>query len=62
MKKYSGIATMYFKLNAQRRSILIGRAAMKSNRFARMLKRQNPIWTYIFRKNRLARMGGSAPK
>lgn len=33
-RKYSGIATRYFKLRVQRRTILIGSAAMNSSRLA----------------------------
>ena len=42
-RKYSGMATMYFKSTDQRRTILIGSAAIQRNRFASTIKRMNPM-------------------
>ena len=53
---------MYFRLSTHRMTILMGKAAMKSKRFAMMLKRMKPMELYILRKTVLARIGGKAAK
>ena len=60
LKKYSGMNTMYFRLNVQRSTILIGSDAMNWISVTSMMKRTKPILMKKRRKTVLASSGGSS--
>src|SRR3954447_11286215 len=63
LKKYSGMATRYFRLMVHRSTILIGRLAMNRSRTASTENRRNPPCSMIFLKNEIRdRIAGTSVK
>src|SRR5262245_34036604 len=60
LKKISGMATMYLRLNNQRSTILMGSDAMNCKCVTSTMKRMNPILTKNVRNTVAASSGGRA--
>lgn len=62
LKNHSGIAMKYFRLTAQRSTILIGNAAIISTKFEKTMYRRKPMRRKNVLKTDIAKTIGIAPR